>query len=430
MRRWDFEYTDGVLSCEGVSLADIAAAVATPVYVYSAAGIAARYRAYRDALAPLGGHVCYAMKANDNLAILSLLAREGAGFDVVSVGEMRKALAVGTKPSDIVFSGVGKTDDEIAAALDAGLLSLNVESEDEMESLARIARSKDIRTSAAIRINPDVDAKTHAKITTGKAENKFGISIERAKALFDRARDYSHVELDCIATHIGSQLTSLDPYRDAFAVVADLVRELRGKGHTVRRLDLGGGLGIAYHDEPVPEIADYAAVVKETVGDLGCHLVFEPGRSIVGPAGVLVASVVRLKEGEARRFVVVDAAMNDLVRPAMYDAHHEILTVNEAGPDNPRPADIVGPVCESGDTFARQRPLKTVENGDLVAFMSAGAYGAVMSSSYNARSPAPEVLVSDGRFAIIRARLDIDDIMRRDQIPEWISSDRSERGAA
>tara|TARA_R110000787_G_scaffold16622_78_gene52256 strand:+ start:24704 stop:25999 length:1296 start_codon:yes stop_codon:yes gene_type:complete len=431
MSRWDFEYVDGELTTEGVRLSDIAQAVGTPTYVYSAAGILRRFAAYRDALGPLGGHVCYAMKANDNLAVLQLLANAGAGLDVVSVGELRKALAVGVSPENIVFSGVGKTDAEIAAALDAGLLSLNVESEDEMESLARIAAEKGIRTSAAIRVNPDVDAKTHAKITTGKAENKFGISLERARLLFDRAREYSHVDLDCIATHIGSQLTSLQPYREAFAIVADLVRELRAAGHTVSRLDLGGGLGISYEGESIPEMSDYAAVVRETVGDLGCELVFEPGRSIVGPAGALLSSVVRLKEGEARRFVVVDAAMNDLVRPAMYDAYHEILTVRQSTPAaGDRPADIVGPVCETGDTFARQRALPALKHGDLVAFMSAGAYGAVMASSYNARPPAAEVLVSEGRYSIIRPREDIDAIMGRDQIPEWIGSHQPRKGAA
>ena len=431
MNRWDFEYVDGELTTEGVRLSDIARDVGTPTYVYSAAGVLRRFAAYRDALAPLGGRVCYAMKANDNLAVLQLLANAGAGLDVVSVGELRKALAVGVSPENIVFSGVGKTDAEIAAALDAGLLSLNVESEDEMESLARIAAEKGIHTSAAIRVNPDVDAKTHAKITTGKAENKFGISLERAKVLFERARDYSHVDLDCIATHIGSQLTSLKPYREAFAIVADLVRELRAAGHTVSRLDLGGGLGISYEGESIPEMSDYAAVVRETVGDLGCELVFEPGRSIVGPAGALLSSVVRLKEGEARRFVVVDAAMNDLVRPAMYDAYHEILTITESTSGaGDRPADIVGPVCETGDTFARQRALPAVKHGDFVAFMSAGAYGAVMASSYNARPPAAEVLVSEGRYSIIRPREDIDAIMGRDQIPEWIGSHQPRKGAA
>ena len=352
MSRWDFEYVDGELTTEGVRLSDIAQAVGTPTYVYSAAGILRRFAAYRDALGPLGGHVCYAMKANDNLAVLQLLANAGAGLDVVSVGELRKALAVGVSPENIVFSGVGKTDAEIAAALDAGLLSLNVESEDEMESLARIAAEKGIRTSAAIRVNPDVDAKTHAKITTGKAENKFGISLERARLLFDRAREYSHVDLDCIATHIGSQLTSLQPYREAFAIVADLVRELRAAGHTVSRLDLGGGLGISYEGESIPEMSDYAAVVRETVGDLGCELVFEPGRSIVGPAGALLSSVVRLKEGEARRFVVVDAAMNDLVRPAMYDAYHDIIPVIE-----PAPAGFTGAETRGSGRFHERRGL-------------------------------------------------------------------------
>jgi diaminopimelate decarboxylase len=430
MTRWDFHYENGELTTEGVRLSDIAAKAGTPVYVYSAAGILSRFGAYRDALAPLNGRVFYAMKANSNLAILSLLKNAGAGFDVVSIGEVRMAIRAGAKPSDIVFSGVGKSDAEIAEALDLGLHSLNVESEDEFESLARIARSKDIRATAAVRINPDVDAKTHAKITTGKAENKFGISIERARALFDRARDASHVNLDCIATHIGSQLTSLQPYRDAFAIVGDVVQGLRDSGHAVNRLDLGGGLGIAYQDEAVPPISDYADVVRDTVGGLGCELCFEPGRSIVGPAGALVASVVRLKEGDARRFVVVDAAMNDLVRPAMYDAYHEILTVKEADASGVTPADIVGPVCESGDTFAKQRPLPRVENGQLLAFMSAGAYGAVMTSSYNARPPAAEVLVSEGRYSIIRPREDIDAIMDRDQIPEWVLSQGSERGAA
>ncbi|HEM45553.1 MAG TPA: diaminopimelate decarboxylase, partial [Alphaproteobacteria bacterium] len=362
----------------------------------------------------------YAVKANSNLGVIRTLADLGAGADVVSEGELRKALAGGVPPGRIIFSGVGKTRGELAFALDRGIMQINVESIPELEALSEIATARGATAEIAIRINPDVDARTHAKISTGRSEDKFGIDAADAPDAFARAAELPGVEPVSVAVHIGSQLTELQPFRAAFERVAVLVRELRARGHDIRRVDLGGGLGIPYRDEPLPLPVDYAAVVGETVGDLGCRLIFEPGRVLVGNAGILVTRVIYVKQGRSRRFVIVDAAMNDLMRPAMYDAWHEIRPLVAPPSGAPfEPADVVGPACETSDTFARQRPLPPFREGDLLAIFTAGAYGAVMASSYNCRLLTPETLVRGAEWAIVRARPSYDDMIRQDDLAEW-----------
>ena len=418
-----FLYRDGVLHAEGVPLPEIARAVGTPAYVYSVATLTRHYRVFQEALAGMDHLICYAMKANSNQAVLRVMANLGAGMDVVSGGEYIRARAAGVPGEKIVFSGVGKTRAEMAEALRHGIRQFNVESEPELRALSEIAAGLGRRAPIALRVNPDVDAKTHAKIATGKSENKFGIPIARAREVYAEAARLPGIDVVGIDVHIGSQLTDLAPFKTAFGKVAELTEALRADGHDIRRLDLGGGLGIPYRrdNEAPPLPFDYGGVIRETLGHLGCEVEIEPGRLIVGNAGVLLASVLWLKRGEGRDFLVLDAAMNDLVRPAMYDAFHEIVPVREPAPGVERLAvDIVGPVCETGDTFARERAMPPLGEGDLVAFRSAGAYGAVMASEYNSRPLVPEVLVSEDHFAVVRARPSFDEMLNRDTIPDWI----------
>lgn len=431
-----FFYRDGTLHAEEVPLARIAAAVGTPAYVYSSAALVGHYREFAEAFADLPAIVCYALKANDNLAVVATFAALGAGADVVSEGELRRALKAGVPAARIVFAGVGKTEAEMAAALDAGILQFNVESLPELATLDAVARQRGRRAPVAMRVNPDVDARTHAKITTGRAENKFGVDLAHARAAYAEAAAMPGIEVAGVAVHIGSQLTELEPYRATFARIAALAGELRAQGHAIRRLDLGGGLGIDYGLKPVPSVADYAAAVREAVGGLGLDIVLEPGRRLVGDAGVLLTRVLFVKEGATRTFVVVDAGMNDLIRPALYDAYHAIVPVREADTGAPRlPVDVVGPICESADIFAEQRPLPPVRAGDLLAIKCAGAYAAVMASGYNGRLPAPEVMVRGARFEIVRPRPDHEAMMARDRLPAWLAAgaaaeDAAARGAA
>ncbi|MEM0943411.1 MAG: diaminopimelate decarboxylase [Pseudomonadota bacterium] len=418
-----FTYRDGQLHAEDVALAEIAAEVGTPFYVYSTATLERHYRVFTDALAGMPHLICYAMKANSNVAVVRVLARLGAGADVVSGGELARALAAGVPPERIVFSGVGKTYDEMRAALGHGIRQFNVESVPELEALNAVAIEMGTRAPIALRINPDVDAKTHAKISTGKAEDKFGIGLHRAGEVYARAGEMTGIEIRGIDVHIGSQLTDLAPYEAAFRKVARLTEELRGQGHRIDRLDLGGGLGIPYQasNEAPPLPFDYGEVIRRTVGHLGCEIEIEPGRLIAGNAGLMVARVIYRKE-EGRDFLILDAAMNDLIRPAMYDAWHDVIPVAEPLPGTPvGPVDLVGPVCETGDTFARARQMPHLEAGALVAFRSAGAYGAVMSSEYNSRPLIPEVLVNEDQFAVIRKRPTFDEMLARDTVPAWLS---------
>ena len=418
-----FLYHNRVLHAEDVAISEIAAAVGTPFYVYSTATLLRHFALFDEALAGMDHLVCYAMKAASNQAILKTLAQAGAGMDVVSGGEYLRAKAAGVPGERIVFSGIGKTADEMRMALDGGIRQFNVESEPEMEALNAVAVSLGKIAPITIRVNPDVDAKTHAKIATGKSENKFGIPIARAREVYAMAGAMQGLDVIGIDVHIGSQLTDLAPFEQAYLKVAELTEQLRADGHNIRRLDLGGGLGIPYarSNEAPPLPLEYGALIKKCVGHLGCEIEIEPGRLIVGNAGLMVSEVIYVKSGEGRDFLILDSAMNDLIRPAMYDAHHDIIPVIEpdAGAEQ-QPYDIVGPVCESGDTFAKQRMMPQVRTGDLVAFRSAGAYGAVMSSEYNTRPMIPEVLVNKDQFAVIRARPTFDEMINRDTIPEWL----------
>lgn len=417
-----FHYQAGQLQAEQVALARIADAVGTPFYCYSDGALRAAYEEFATAFAGRPTTICYSLKANNNLAILRTLAGLGAGADVVSEGELRCALAAGVTPDKIVFAGVGKTAPEMAAGLDADIRQFNVESLPELHLLDRVALDRGRRARVALRINPDVDARTHAHISTGKAENKFGIELGHAHAAYAEAARLPGIEVTGLAVHIGSQLTDIEPYRVAFAKVAALTTELRQAGLPIRELDLGGGLGIAYGEERAPSIAEYAAAVAATVGPLGLPLIFEPGRRIVGNAGILVTRVIYVKEGVSRNFLIVDAAMNDLMRPALYDAYHAIIPVAEPPSDAPaRRFDVVGPICESTDRLAEQRAMPPISAGDLLAICSTGAYGAVMASTYNLRRPAPEVLVRGHEFAIVRRRPDYQDIMDRDSLPRWLA---------
>ena len=418
-----FLYRDGMLHAEDVPLNEIAAAVGTPFYCYSTATLTRHFRLFDEALAGMDHLVCYAMKAASNQAILKTLAGLGAGMDVVSGGEYARARAAGVPGERIVFSGVGKTREEMRAALQGGIRQFNVESEPEMDVLNEVALSLGVVAPITIRVNPDVDAKTHAKIATGKSENKFGIPIGRARQVYAHAAALPGLQVVGIDVHIGSQLTDLQPFRLAYRKVAELTQALRDDGHDIHRLDLGGGLGIPYQQgnsaPPLP--MEYGAMIREELGHLGCEIEIEPGRLIVGNAGIMVSQVIYVKSGEGRDFLIIDSAMNDLIRPAMYDAHHDIVpVVQPAVGVAQHPYDIVGPVCETGDTFARQRPLPPLQAGDLVAFRSAGAYGAVMASEYNTRPLIPEVLVHGDQFAVIRARPSFDEIINRDTIPQWL----------
>ncbi len=418
-----FLYRDGVLMAEDVPLAEIAAAVGTPFYVYSAATLLRHFHLFDQALADLPHLVCFAMKSLSNQAVLKLLGDAGAGIDVVSMGEYLRARAAGVPGERIVFSGVGKTADEMRVALQGGIRQFNVESEPEMVALNAVALSLGVVAPITVRVNPDVDAKTHAKIATGKKENKFGIPISRAREVYRLAADLKGLRVIGIDVHIGSQLTELAPYAAAYAKVAELTGVLRADGHEISRLDLGGGLGIPYERSntapPLP--VEYGQLVKDTLGHLGCEIEIEPGRLIAGNAGLMVCKVIYIKSGEDREFLILDGAMNDLIRPAMYDAWHDIVPLVEPAPGiEQRPYDVVGPVCESGDTFAKGRMMPPVVAGDLVAFRSAGAYGAVMSSEYNSRPLIPEVLVRGNQFAVIRRRPTYEEMIARDSIPEWL----------
>jgi diaminopimelate decarboxylase len=418
-----FEYRDGVLHAENVDLRTIAAEVGTPFYCYSTATLERHYRVFASAFADVPSLVCYAMKANSNQAVLRTLARLGAGMDVVSEGELRRARAAGVPGSRITFSGVGKTAREIAYGLDEDILCFNVESEPELEVLSALAASKGVTARIALRVNPDVDAKTHHKISTGKSENKFGIPISQARAVYARAALLPGIQITGVDMHIGSQIIDLQPFDDAFALLADFVRELRSDGHVIDHVDLGGGLGIPYREDndPPPHPELYAEIVKRNTRGLDCTLVFEPGRLLVGNAGVLVTQVVYVKHGEGKTFVIADAAMNDLIRPTLYEAHHDIRPVVLPPASAERiVADVVGPVCESGDYLALDREMPVPVAGDLLAPMTAGAYGAVQAGTYNSRPLVPEVLVNGAMYAVIRPRQTYDELIGLDQMPPWL----------
>ncbi|KAA2236362.1 diaminopimelate decarboxylase [Salinarimonas soli] len=419
-----FTYRDGVMHAENVDLVAIADEVGTPFYCYSTATFVRHYRVFADAFADMDALVCYAMKANSNQAVLATLARQGAGMDIVSEGELRRALAAGVPGERIVFSGVAKTRPEMALALDAGILCFNVESEPELEALSEVAASKGVHAPISIRVNPDVDAKTHAKISTGKSENKFGIPISRAREVYGRAAALPGLRVTGVDMHIGSQITALDPFDNATQLLVELARDLMGAGHRLDHIDLGGGLGVPYREdnEPPPRPERYAEVIKRHTRDLGLKLVFEVGRLIAGNAGVLVTRVVYVKHGEGRTFVIVDAGMNDLIRPTLYEAYHDIRPVLEARLTGARQtADVVGPVCESGDYLALGRDMPVAAPGDLLAVMTGGAYGAVQATTYNSRLLVPEVMVDGDRYALVRPRPSYDELIGLDRVPDWLA---------
>jgi diaminopimelate decarboxylase len=419
-----FHYKAGILHAEDVSLARIAADVGTPFYCYSTATLVRHYKVLSNAFAGQNTLICFAVKANSNQAVLTTMARQGAGMDVVSEGELRRARAAGVPASKIIFAGVGKTRSEMAYALEEGILGFNVESEPELLALSEVASGLGRTASIAIRVNPDVDAKTHAKISTGKAENKFGVPYANARLLYAEAAKLPGIKVSGIHMHIGSQITDLAPFRDAFRLMADLAGDLKADGIDLEHLDIGGGLGVPYRGaNDIPPTPDqYAAVVKETLGGLGLKIVMEPGRMIVGNAGVLVTKVLYVKDGSDKTFTIVDAAMNDLIRPTLYEAYHDIWPVTEARSERaPMEQDIVGPVCETGDFLAQDRALPPVEPDDLIAVMTAGAYGAVMSSTYNSRLLVPEVLVEGDKFAVVRPRPSYEDLISADHLPPWLS---------
>ncbi|MEL6436935.1 MAG: diaminopimelate decarboxylase [Pseudomonadota bacterium] len=419
-----FEYKDGVLHAEDVAVPAIAEAVGTPFYCYSTATLTRHYTVFADAFSDIDALVCYAMKANSNLAVLKTLADLGSGADVVSEGELRRALAAGIPPEKIMFSGVGKTADEIDYALSVGIHCFNVESEPELELLSARAVNEGVEAPVSLRINPDVDAKTHAKISTGKKEDKFGISWTRARDVYGRVDALPNVKATGIDMHIGSQITDLQPFDEAFALLTELVETLRGDGHEIDHVDLGGGLGIPYRqDNDPPPLPDaYAEIVKKHVRPLGLKTIFEPGRLIAGNAGILVTRVIYVKTLETKTFVIVDGAMNDLIRPTLYDAWHDVFPVNHASPDQPRmTADIVGPVCESGDFLAQNRDLPAAQQGDLLAVGSAGAYGAVQAGTYNTRLLVPEVMVHGDQMHIVRPRSTYEELLALDSVPDWLS---------
>jgi len=416
-----FAYRNGVMHAEAVNLVELAASVGTPFYCYSTATLERHYRVFGDAFADVRALICYAMKANSNQAVIATLARLGSGADVVSGGELKRALAAGIPPDRIMFSGVGKSAPELAAAVDAGILCVNVESESELELLSAIATGKGRTANVSVRVNPDIDPKTHAKIATGKSENKFGIPISRARDVYALAAKMPGLRVTGVDMHIGSQITELSPFDDAFALLSDFVRGLRTDGHHIEHIDLGGGLGIPYREDndPPPLPDAYAALVKRATRDLDCMLIFEPGRLIVGNAGILVTRVLYMKQGEAKSFVIVDAAMNDLIRPTLYEAHHDIRPVIERGGAR-IVADVAGPVCESGDFFALDREMEEPQPGDLLAIMTAGAYGAVQAGTYNTRALVPEVLVSGSQWALVRPRMEVDQLIALDRLPPWL----------
>jgi diaminopimelate decarboxylase len=417
-----FAYRGGVLHAEAVNLITIAEAVGTPFYCYSTATLERHYRVFADAFADVPSLVCYAMKANSNQAVIKTLANLGAGADVVSEGELKRALAAGVPPDKIMFSGIGKTERELALAIDTGIFCVNVESESELDLLSSIAKAKGRSINISVRVNPDVDPRTHAKIATGKAENKFGIPISRAREVYARAAKLPGIKVAGVDMHIGSQITVLEPFSDAFTLLREFVGTLRADGHAISHVDLGGGLGIPYREdnEPPPHPEAYADVVKRATRGLDCMLIFEPGRLIVGNAGILVTRVLYVKRGDVKTFVVVDAAMNDLIRPTLYEAHHEIWPVAEASGARRIVADVVGPVCESGDFFALDRSIAGTRSGDLLAILSAGAYGAVQAGTYNTRPLVAEVLVRGSQWAVVRPRLEVDQLIALDRLPPWL----------
>jgi diaminopimelate decarboxylase len=418
-----FDYRGGVLHAEAVNLDTLAESVGTPFYCYSTATLERHYKVFAGAFADVDALVCYAMKANSNQAVIKTLAKLGAGADVVSEGELKRARAAGIPADKIMFSGLGKTARELALAVDEGILCINVESEPELDLLSQIASSKGRSAHISVRVNPDVDAKTHHKISTGKAEDKFGIPISRAREVYAHAAKLPGVKVAGVDMHIGSQIVDLDPFGNAFTLLAEFVRSLRADGHTISHVDLGGGLGIPYRDdnEPPPLPDAYAEVVKRATRNLGCRLIFEPGRLIVGNAGILVTRVLFVKHGDAKNFVVVDAAMNDLIRPTLYDAHHEIWPVDDPKPSARRiRADVVGPVCESGDFLGKDRDMAEPKSGALLAVMTAGAYGAVQAGTYNTRALVPEVLVNGDQWALVRPRLEVEQLIALDRLPDWL----------
>ena len=417
-----FTYRDGVLHAEAVSLIDVAQSVGTPFYCYSTATLTHHFDVFAGAFADVKALVCYALKANSNQAVVKTLADRGAGADVVSAGELKRARAAGIPSEKIMFSGIGKTADELALAVDEGILCVNVESEPELALLSSIAVGKARTARVSVRVNPDVDARTHRKIATGRSENKFGIPISRARDVYALAAKLPGLQVTGVDMHIGSQITELAPFENAFALLIDFVRTLRADGHGISHIDLGGGLGIAYRDEgePPPDALVYAEIVKRATRNLECTLVLEPGRIIVGNAGILVTRVIHLKRGESRTFVIVDAGMNDLIRPTLYEAHHDIRPVRVQQGGNRIPVDVVGPVCESGDFFALDRELAPARAGDLLAIMTAGAYGAVQAGTYNTRPLIPEVLVRKGEWALVRPRLQVEELIALDRLAPWL----------
>src|SRR5262252_493569 len=418
-----FGYRNGVLHAEAVNLADVAQAVGTPFYCYSTATLERHYRVFSEAFAGEKVLVCYAMKANSNQAVLRTLAKLGAGADVVSGGELKRALAAGIPPNKILFSGVGKTEAELRAALAANILCINIESEPELELLSRLAVETGKTARISVRVNPNVDAGTHAKISTGKSENKFGVPLSQAREVYARAAKLPGIEVTGADVHIGSQITDLGRLETAFRLLAEFVQALRADGHAISHVDFGGGLGIPYYmDREAPPAPDaYAAMVKRVTHNLGCTLMFEPGRMIVGNAGILVTRVIYVKHGDGKNFVIIDAAMNDLIRPTLYEAHHDILPVLQPAADAATiTADVVGPVCESGDYLALDRTLPALSDGDLIAILTAGAYGAVQSGTYNTRPLVPEVLVKDDQYAVVRPRIDVDALIAMDHTAPWL----------
>jgi diaminopimelate decarboxylase len=418
-----FDYRDGVLHAEDVSLAALAEAVGTPFYCYSTATLERHYRVFSEAFAGVDSLVCYAMKANSNQSVLRTLAKLGAGADVVSGGELQRALKAGIPANKILFSGVGKTEDELRVALSHDILCLNVESEPELELLSRVAAQMGRVARVSIRVNPDVDSGTHAKISTGKSENKFGIPLARARAVYARAAALPGIQVTGVDVHIGSQITDLAPMETAFRKLTEFVHVLRADGHTIDHVDFGGGLGIPYYEDRAapPEPMVYAAMVKRVAHNLGCTLMFEPGRMIVGNAGIMVSRVIYVKPGDARNFVIIDAAMNDLIRPTLYEAYHEILPVARPVPGAATMvADVVGPVCETGDYLALARELPEPKSGDLLAVMTAGAYGAVQAGTYNTRALVPEVLVNGDQYAVVRPRIEVAELIAMDRIAPWL----------
>lgn len=414
-----FPHKNNEMFVEDIALSNIAQHVQTPFYCYSSTAIETSFQAYQSAFSSQDALICYAVKANSNQAVLATLAKLGSGADVVSMGEIRRAITAGIPADKVVYSGVAKTEEEIHYALSLGIFQFNVESEPELELISKVATSLNKTAAVAFRINPDVCAQTHAKISTGKAENKFGVPISKARIAYKRAASLPGIKVQGVDVHIGSQLTSLAPFEEAYQRIAELVNELRADGHEISVVDVGGGLGITYLDEIIPSKQSYADLVKAQLGHLNCKIIIEPGRSLLGNAGILVSSVVFVKTGEERQFLILDAGMNDLIRPSMYEAYHQIIAVNK-GTNALKTYDVVGPVCETGDTFAKARQVHESDAGDLIAIMSSGAYGSVMSSSYNTRMLAPEIMVKGNEFTVVKKRPSYDEIIKQDIIPSWL----------